>query len=292
MFGGMGGGRPGPSGPKKSKPVVHPLKCTLEEIYNGKSTKIAINRDRICEPCGGKGGKEGAVEKCTTCRGRGIVTRMTQLGPGMYSQSQGPCDDCGGKGEVIDEANKCKICNGKKTKKEKKIVDISVDKGAPDGAKYTFHGEADQYPGQEPGDVIIVVKEVEHKKFKRRGADLFIEHKITLVEALTGINFIFTHLDGTQIRIKNEPGEVIKPDDIKTVAEKGFPFYKSPYRFGNLFIKFTVTFPDSVPVASLPALKGALPGPATPEADAEMDAETFMLQAFTEEQRNTKAAGG
>lgn len=291
MFGGMGGGRPGPSGPKKSKPVVHPLKCTLEEIYNGKSTKIAINRDRICEPCGGKGGKEGAVEKCTTCRGRGIVTRMTQLGPGMYSQSQGPCDDCGGKGEVIDEANKCKICNGKKTKKEKKIVDVAVDKGAPDGAKYTFHGEADQYPGQEPGDVIIVVKEVEHKKFKRRGADLFIEHKITLVEALTGINFIFTHLDGTQIRIKNEPGEVIKPDDIKTVAEKGFPFYKSPYRFGNLFIKFTVTFPDSIPVASLPALKGALPGPETP-ADATMDAETFMLQAFTEEQRNTKAAGG
>ena len=252
MFGGMGGGRPGPSGPKKSKPVVHPLKCTLEEIYNGKSTKIAINRDRICEPCGGKGGKEGAVQKCTTCRGRGIVTRMTQLGPGMYSQSQGPCDDCGGKGEVIDEANKCKICNGKKTKKEKKIVDVAVDKGAPDSAKYTFHGEADQYPDQEPGDVIIVVKEVEHKKFKRRGADLFFEKKITLVEALTGLNFLFTHLDGTQIRIKNEPGEVIKPDDIKTVAEKGFPFYKSPYRFGNLFIKFSVTFPESIPVANLP----------------------------------------
>ena len=88
LFGMFGGGRPGgDSGPKKSKPVVHPLKVTLEEVYNGKATKIAINRDRICEPCGGKGGKEGAVQKCTTCRGRGIVTRMTQLGPGMYSQS-------------------------------------------------------------------------------------------------------------------------------------------------------------------------------------------------------------
>ena len=85
--GGMGGRGGGDSGPKKSKPVVHPLKCTLEEIYNGKTTKIAINRDRICEHCNGLGGKEGAVQKCTTCRGRGIVTRMTQLGPGMYSQS-------------------------------------------------------------------------------------------------------------------------------------------------------------------------------------------------------------
>lgn len=119
-----------------------------------------------------------------------------------------------------------------------------------------------------------------------------MEHKITLVEALTGINFIFTHLDGTKIRIKNEPGEVIKPDDTKCVLEKGFPFYKSPYRFGNLFIRFTVTFPDSIPVAKLPTLTQALPAPEANSEDASMDAETCMLQPFEENQRNTKAAGG
>ena len=117
-----------------------------------------------------------------------------------------------------------------------------------------------------------------HEKFKRRGADLFFERKITLVEALTGLNFVFTHLDGTKIRIKNEPGEVIKPDDIKTVPEKGFPFHKSPYRFGNLFIKFTVTFPDSIPVAKLSNLTPALPGPEASSQDSDMDVETFMLQ--------------
>ena len=181
MFGGGGrGGRGGPTGPKKGKPVMHPLKCTLEEIYKGKATKIAVNRERICQPCGGIGGKEGAVQKCTTCRGRGIVTKMTQLGPGMYSQSQGPCEDCRGKGEVIDDANKCQICKGKKVTKEKKIIDASIDKGAPNNCQYTFHGEADEYPGQEPGDVIIVVQEQPHKKFKRKGADLLIEQKITL----------------------------------------------------------------------------------------------------------------
>ena len=65
LLGGLfgGGGRPGrgPTGPKKGKPVMHPLKCTLEEIYSGKTTKIAVNRDRICEGCEGKGGKDGAV---------------------------------------------------------------------------------------------------------------------------------------------------------------------------------------------------------------------------------------
>ena len=226
MFGGGARRGGGPTGPKKGKPVMHPLKCTLEEIYAGKSTKIAVNRERICTVCDGKGGKDGAVQKCTTCRGRGIVTRMTQLGPGMYSQSQGPCDDCRGKGEVIDDANKCKTCKGKKVVKEKKVLEAMIDKGSPNNCQYTFHGEADEYPGQEPGDVVIVVQEQPHKKFKRKGADLLFEHKITLVEALTGVDFMLTHLDGTKIRIRNEPGEVIKPDDLKTIPDKGLPFHK------------------------------------------------------------------
>ena len=53
------------------------------------------------------------------------------LGPGMYTQSSGPCSDCGGTGEQIDEALKCKQCNGKKVVKEKKVLEVEVDKGCP-----------------------------------------------------------------------------------------------------------------------------------------------------------------
>lgn len=109
------------------------MKVTLEEIYMGKTTKIAVNRERICGACNGRGGKEGAVQKCGQCKGRGQVTKMQQLGPGMYTQSTGPCDVCRGTGEVIDEKNKCKVCNGKKVVKEKKILDAEIDKGAPNG---------------------------------------------------------------------------------------------------------------------------------------------------------------
>jgi len=61
------------------------MKLTLEEIFNGKQTKIAVNRERICTKCNGLGGKEGAVQKCPTCKGRGMVMKMQQLGPGMYT---------------------------------------------------------------------------------------------------------------------------------------------------------------------------------------------------------------
>ena len=53
-----------------------------------------------------------------------------------------------------------------------------------------------------------------------------IEKEITLLEALTGVDFVLKHLDGKKIRIKNNPGEVIKPDDIKTVEGFGMPYHK------------------------------------------------------------------
>jgi DnaJ family protein A protein 2 len=63
----------------------------------------------------------------------------------------------------------------------------------------------------------VVIKEKPHKVFKRKGADLFMEKEITLVEALTGLDFAFTHLDGRKVRVKNNQGEIIKPDELKTL---------------------------------------------------------------------------
>jgi len=68
MFGG-GGGMKDRSGPKKGKSVLHPVKATLEDLYNGKIAKIVVNRDRICSKCNGKGGKEGSVRTCNNCKG-------------------------------------------------------------------------------------------------------------------------------------------------------------------------------------------------------------------------------
>ena len=33
-------------GPKKTKSVIHPIKLTLEELYQGKSIKVKVTRDR------------------------------------------------------------------------------------------------------------------------------------------------------------------------------------------------------------------------------------------------------
>ena len=88
-----------------------------------------------------------------------------------------------------------------------------------------------------------------------------MQKEITLIEALTGCEFILTHLDGRRIRIKNTPGEVIKPDMNKTVESLGMPFYKKSYNYGNLFIQFKIKFPTSMDPKSITLISEALTAP-------------------------------
>jgi DnaJ homolog subfamily A member 2 len=139
--------------------------------------------------------------------------------------------------------------------------------------------------------VIIVAQEQPHKKFKRKGADLLMEKQITLHEALTGVDFVVTHLDGVKIRIRNEPGEVIKPDDLKTVTGKGLPFHKKAYETGNLYIIFKVSFPDHITNNQVEALKLCLHAVnKKKEEDDDMEtSETCKLVKYDESARNTHA---
>lgn len=77
-----------------------------------------------------------------------------------------------------------------------------------------------------------------HKVFTRKGADLFVDKKITLLEALTGFNIEIKLLDNSMLKISTLPGEVISSGDIKVVKGKGLPFYKDAMGHGNLYLKF------------------------------------------------------
>lgn len=87
---------------------------------------------------------------------------------------------------------------------------------------------------------------------------MLYEKEITLLQALTGVDFMLTHLDGRKIRIQNEPGQVIKPEDIKTIEGFGMPFHKTSYKFGNLFILFKIRFPDSLKLEQVAPIKESL----------------------------------
>jgi len=119
-----------------------------------------------------------------------------------------------------------------------------------------------------------------------------IEKTITLTEALLGVNFELTHLDGTKLKIKNTPGEVIKPDDLKTLEGKGLPFHKKSFEFGNLFIIFKVIFPETLTKPQMTVLNSSLGKEEPDDDDMAENGEICFLKKFDKAQENTHAQGG
>ncbi|GET03852.1 DnaJ homolog subfamily A member 2 [Rhizophagus clarus] len=203
-FGGMGGG--GPSRQRRGEDIVKPFHVTLEDFYNGKTTKISLQKDVVCPSCHGKGSKSGATSKCTSCEGSGIKVAMRQIGPGMIQRINTYCTSCDGEGEVI-KGSKCKKCKGVKTLEEKKILDIFIEKGMQNNQRIVMQGEADQEPGVETGDVILVLKQKPHERFERQDNDLLTEVSISITEALCG--------DKAWFNVEFPPDMWITPDKIK-----------------------------------------------------------------------------
>uniref|UniRef100_A0A8C2HFZ2 DnaJ homolog subfamily A member 1 n=1 Tax=Cyprinus carpio TaxID=7962 RepID=A0A8C2HFZ2_CYPCA len=246
---------------RRGKNVVHQLGVTLEELYNGSTRKLGLQKNVICEKCDGYGGKKGSIEKCSTCKGRGVQVQVQQIGPGMIQQIQSMCSDCQGQGERFNSKDRCKNCNGHKVERKKKILEVHIDKGMKDGQKITFHGEGDQEPGLEPGDVIIVLDLKEHPVFQRKNENLIMKMKIKLVEALCGFKKTVCTLDNRLLLIQSPPGKVIKPNDVKCIHNEGMTVYRHPFEKGLLIVQFEIEFPDKhwLPEHMLPDLERLLP---------------------------------
>ena len=105
--------------------MAHALKVSLEDLYKGKTTKLALQKQIICVKCEGRGGKAGATKTCSSCGGRGVRIITRQMGP-MIQQMQQACSDCNGEGEIINAKDRCGSCNGKKVSGERKVMIIII----------------------------------------------------------------------------------------------------------------------------------------------------------------------
>lgn len=258
MFGGGGGGRG--RGPKRGKDVRFRLGVQLADLYNGGTKKLRLTKSVICAGCKGTGGKN--CRKCPGCKGSGVKMMYRQLGPGCVQQIQAHCDDCSGEGEIMAAKDRCKECAGEKIKKEKKTLEVHINKGMKNGEKVIFRGESDEAPGVQAGDVVVELECAKHDKFTRQGDHLFFKKKITLLESLTGFEFSFEHLDGRIIKVTSTPGTIYPHECTKSVADEGFPTHRNPFVRGNLYIEFLVEWPKTIDTKMKAQLTKLLPGPA------------------------------
>lgn len=264
MFGSFfgGGGRGGRQQQKKAPNVELNLEVTLKELYTGAEIEVELSKQVVCTKCRGSGAKSpDHVKKCKRCKGKGVVIVQHQLGPGFVQQMQQECDVCGGKGKIVK--SKCAVCGGKRVVHGTDDVTIVVEQGMADGHRITFNRAGDQMEDIDvaPGDVVYTVRTSAHKRFTRRGNDLYMIMPITLNEAIVGFSKTFKHLDAHVVTLKRS--KVTQPNFVQKVEREGMPHHEFASEHGDLYVTYTVIIPtklSSTQKGDLSKILAGIPG--------------------------------
>lgn len=110
---------------RKGEDTEIPYQVSLEDLYNGKSVKINMEKEIICGTCNGlayltctrcysyschasrSGAKGNAKPKeCTTCEGKGWTFTQTHIGPSRFGMMRVKCSECNGEGSKIREKDR------------------------------------------------------------------------------------------------------------------------------------------------------------------------------------------
>jgi len=126
------------------------------------------------------------------------------------------------------------------------------------GQTITFAGESDQAPDVISGDVVIVLDEKPHERFKRQDNNLSVDVEVDLLTALGGGHFAIPHLDDRALIVNLVPGEIVKHGAVKVILGQGMPSHRH-HDFGDLFVNLHVKFPDHVAPSAIALLEKALP---------------------------------
>lgn len=146
--------------------------------------------------------------------------------------------------------------NGRFVRAKKSSQEITVLPGYKTGTRFTFAGAGDESPsgGQ---DVVLVLAEKPHPRFRRRGDNLHIKSPVTIplrVALCGGEDVIITGVDGD--RICHRLDRVIQTGDTDVLVGHGMN--RRAGGRGDLVLEYTVKFPANLSSKQKQALAAIL----------------------------------
>lgn len=217
-FGGFSGFGGGGNARVKGGNLRIKVKLTLEEIATGIEKKIKVKRKKQATGV--------TYKNCSQCNGTGHVTKISNTILGRM-QTSAPCPSCRGAGQMLD--HKPTGADNEGMVFEEEVVSIKIPAGVTDGIQLKVSGKGNEAPGANniPGDLIVVIEEIEHAFLKREGENIHYDLYISFSEAALGESKEIETLTG-KVRIKLEEG--IQSGKILRLKGKGLP---SIQRYGN-----------------------------------------------------------
>jgi len=231
-FGGFGGF--GGSTTRRSKGTNLRIKVslTINEIAQGVSKKIKVKR-KVQAP-----GLEYST--CRTCNGTGQVTKYTNTILGRM-QSTSVCDNCSGTGKIVINKPSGSDSNGQILEEE--MVDVKIPAGVEDGMQLRVSGKGNEpITDGVPGDLLILVNELEDENLKREGNNLHYDLYISFSDAVLGISKEIDTVTG-KVRIKLDAG--IQSGKILRLRGKGLKSINS-HGSGDLLVHVNVWTPKTL----------------------------------------------
>jgi molecular chaperone DnaJ len=233
-FGGFSGGGGGRARQRRGSNLRVRLKLTLEEIANGVTKKIKVNKLVKAD------GVEFAT--CSACNGTGQISRVTQTILGAMSTTQ-TCSACGGTGKRITK--KPPHVNDQGLERKEEVIDIEIPAGVEEGMQLSMSGKGNAAPfGGVPGDLIILIEEEEHDKFVREGRNIHYQLPISFVDATLGASIEVPLLSGSAAKLKIEPGT--QSGKVLRLKGKGFPDLQGYGGTGDLLVHVQIFTPKTV----------------------------------------------
>ncbi|KAJ5134651.1 hypothetical protein N7448_000329 [Penicillium atrosanguineum] len=145
--------------------------------------------------------------------------------------------------------------SGKRTVQEV-TLEATIKPGLRPGSKIKYKNVGDQEEGGRQ-DVHLIVKEVPHPTFTRKGDDLVTSVELSLKEALTGWERIVKTIDGKSIRV-SKPGPT-QPGHEERYPGLGMVISRKPGERGDLVVQIKVKFPTSLDSNTKEVLRDLLP---------------------------------
>ena len=232
-FSGFGGGGGRRQARVKGSNLRIRVKLTLEEIANGVEKKVKVRR---------KVQAEGVTYKtCSTCNGSGQQMRVTNTILGRM-QTATTCGTCQGAGEMIGSKPNGADAQGLIVKEE--TVSINIPEGVTEGVQLKVGGKGNEAPGKNsvPGDLLVLIEEVQHETLKREGSNIHFDLYINFSEAVLGVSKEVETVTG-KVKIKIDAGT--QSGKILRLKGKGLPSIER-YGTGDFLIHINVWTPQEL----------------------------------------------
>jgi len=239
-FGGARGTQRKPRG-KRGGAIRVKVKLSLDEIANGTTKKIKVNKNISCSTCSGSGAKDSnSFSSCGTCGGQGYVKKVTSTFLGQMATTT-TCPNCKGSGQTVT-AN-CKPCAGSGRKKGEETITIEIPAGATEGVQFskTGSGHAGEKGGP-PGDLIILIEEEKHAELTREGNNVIYDLFLNFADVALGTSVEVPTISG-KAKIKIPAGT--QAGKIFRLKGKGLPSLNG-YGTGDQLIDVNVWTPKDL----------------------------------------------